>query len=270
MLKRLLTAGSAAAVGTLLASLVLANPAYAISGPFGWQSHSWCPNPRGTLGSPASCTAIQNGFATGDASFDPAQVSINGSGFADLLMNSAGTASGAFNTGGQETFSASITGNTLSEKIKLPCSGSPAKIDNWPAFWLVTTGSWPAGGEIDVMEGLHGTPQWHYHYLNKQGVHASLGGTYTGTNGCGAVTYKIVWDSGSNPRINFYAGGTRQATVAGSCTGLPAPCTATDGTLVATGPMYLINDYENDNGTESGPLVNGVTMEVQSMTGTKN
>ena len=120
------------------------------------------------------------------------------------------------------------------------------------------------------MEGLHGTPQWHYQYLNKQGVHASLGGTYTGTSGCGVETYKIVWNSGTNPHINFYAGGTRQATVAGNCTGLPAPCTPTDGTLVPTGPMYLINDYENDNGTESGPLVNGVTMEVQSMTGTRN
>jgi hypothetical protein len=260
-----------AAVLVVLAALAAAVPALAVTAPFTWQSHTWCPNLRGTLGFPASCSAAQDGFAAGDASFDPAQVSVDGSGNVNLAMNAAGTVSGAFNTGGQETFSASSAGNSVSERIKLPCTGTPARIDNWPAFWLATTGSWPAGGEIDVMEGLHGVPEWHYHYLNKQGVHASVGGTYPNTTGCGtAVTYEVIWYSSGTPRVTFYAAGTLEAIVAGSCAGLPSPCFATDGTPVATGPMYLLNDYENDNGTESGPLVDGVSMQVQAMTGTHN
>jgi hypothetical protein len=158
----------------------------------------------------------------------------------------------------------------ISERIFLPCSGTPAKIDNWPAFWLVTTTP-NVDIEIDVMEGLHGLPAWHYHYLNAQGANAVLGGSYPNTTGCGTeVTYKIIWITGAVPHVNFYAAGTRQATVAGNCAGLPVPCFATDGTPVATGPMYAVNDYENDNGTESGPLVNGVSMQVRSFTGTRN
>jgi hypothetical protein len=258
------------AAGTASAVTVAGQTAQAVTAPFSWQGHTWCPDLRGTYGSPPGCDEIQRAFVNpADAEFNPAQVSMNGSGYVELAMNSAGTESGAFTTGGEETFSASPGGNSIYSEISLPCTSS--QIDNWPAFWLVTTGSWPAGGEIDALEGLHGKPRFNYHYLDKSGVSQTLSGAWTDTNGCGAHYYRINWYSGSDPRIDFYAGSTRVGTFAGSCTGLPSPCTATDdGTPIATGPMYAIFDYENDNGTESGPLVNGVSMEVQSFHGTHN
>jgi hypothetical protein len=272
--RQLLNFGSVLA-GVAALSLC-ASPVFALSAPFTWQSNSWCPNLRGTYGYPATCGATQAGFASADATFNPTQVTTDANGYVDLTMNSTGTTSGSFNTGGQETYSASASGNSISEEIGgsgsgggIPCSGSPTKIDNWPAYWMVTTGTWPAGGEIDVFEGLHGNATWNYHYSNASGVSSQVGGTY-GTNNCTApVTYKAVWYSGTNPRIDFYANGTHYGTVTKNCSGLPTPCTAIN-VPVATGPMYLINDYENDNGTESGPLVNSVSMDVESFSGTHN
>lgn len=43
---------------------------------------------------------------------------------------------------------------TISARMKLPVG-----IGYWPAFWLLGYGSWPATGEIDVMENI-GDPGW--------------------------------------------------------------------------------------------------------------
>jgi beta-glucanase (GH16 family) len=43
---------------------------------------------------------------------------------------------------------------TISARMKLPVG-----IGYWPAFWLLGYGSWPATGEIDVMENI-GDPSW--------------------------------------------------------------------------------------------------------------
>ena len=101
-----------------------------------------------------------------------------------LKMNAAATETGAFNTQTYETFSAPAT---ISEQINLPCNVC-GQIENWPAFWLVTTGSWPAGGEIDVMEGLHGYAAWHYHYLNSSGASSQVGGAVSGSPTYGGPT----------------------------------------------------------------------------------
>lgn len=47
-----------------------------------------------------------------------------------------------------------IAHGTISARMKLP-----AGIGYWPAFWLLGYGSWPATGEIDVMENI-GDPSW--------------------------------------------------------------------------------------------------------------
>lgn len=47
-----------------------------------------------------------------------------------------------------------IAHGTISARMKLPVG-----IGYWPAFWLLGYGSWPATGEIDVMENI-GDPSW--------------------------------------------------------------------------------------------------------------
>ena len=38
---------------------------------------------------------------------------------------------------------------------------APTGQGSWPAFWLTARGSWPQGGEIDIMEQINGTGQTH-------------------------------------------------------------------------------------------------------------
>jgi len=70
-----------------------------------------------------------------------------------MKTNSTARETGLFTTQTHEKWRAPVM---ISEEINLFCNAS-GKIETWPAFWLVTGSSWPAGGEIDVMEGLHGT-----------------------------------------------------------------------------------------------------------------
>ena len=35
----------------------------------------------------------------------------------------------------------------------------PTGLGTWPAFWLTGTGSWPQGGEVDIMEQVNGVMQ---------------------------------------------------------------------------------------------------------------
>ena len=135
----------------------------------------------------------------------------------------------------------------VSEQITLPCDGS-GNIDNWPAFWLDTTGTWPAGGEIDVVEGLHGKAAWHYHYLSAAGVSSQIGGAVTGFSGCGTHTYEAVWTSSA---ITFVYDGVQVGQVTSAKIGVP----------IATGPMYMVNDYAASP-TEGGPTAGGVSMKV--------
>lgn len=121
--------------------------------------------------------------------------------------------SGMVTTNGKYQFSYGY----VEARIWVPGNG---KIDQWPSFW--TDGqSWPADGEIDVLEGLGGDACAHYHvgaYPNGEGSCAS--GTWTG----GWHTYGADWEPGS---LKFYYDGK---------------LIWTDTSSIGSSPQYLIAD----------------------------
>jgi hypothetical protein len=228
---------------TSLLCIFLASAAAAaapVSAPFTWENQKWCPTYWGGDG----CDAVQTtGYSS--AAFSPSQVS-ESSNQISLTMNSTETQTGAFNSAPYEVFDAPAT---FSESINLPCNSSK-QIENWPQVWLTTTGSWPAGGEIDVVEGLSGVPYWHYHYDNASGVSSQVGGKLSGFNGCGSHSYTVHWTSSS---ITFYYDGKQAGEVTPAEIGVP----------IAPGPMQLINDYAASS-EYGGPITGGVSMKVTS------
>ena len=159
--------GTIVAISTVArATIALFSPAKAdtsVSAPFTWQGVTWCPSYRESAG----CGKAQKNGTGSSAAFYPSQVVQAGSSDSiSLKMDQSASRTGALNTQRSETWNGPAR---LSEQINLPCNGF-GKIENWPAFWLVTTGSWPAGEEIDVMGGLNGSAASHYHYLSRSGA----------------------------------------------------------------------------------------------------
>jgi beta-glucanase (GH16 family) len=119
-------------------------------------------------------------------------------------------------------------------RIYLP--GVSGLAANWAAFW--TDGqSWPADGEMDIMETLNGHACYHFH-SNGGGPGACAGGDYTGWH-----TFGAEWDA--NQVLYFYDG-VKVGTIASGITGMP---------------MYLI--LENSlSGAYGGPSVIPATVQV--------
>lgn len=227
---------------TFLARSAQALPAQSrqISAPFSWQGKKWCPS----YGSYDGCNTVQSPSQY-TVSFAPSQVSESGSSIL-LTMNHSATSSGAINTYGEETWTPPAT---FTATITLSCNAS-GQIENWPAFWAVgTTGSWPAQGEIDILEGLGGKATWTYHYANASGQNAQVGGAPAG-NWCGTHTYAADWQSSS---ISFIWDGKKVGQVTNSQIGVP----------IASDPMYAIFDY-GANPSYGGPTVGGATMKISS------
>jgi len=234
----------AATVTGITTPFAPADASTTVSAPFTWEGASWCPNYYGSKYG-GTCGAPTLSGTGSSAAFYPSQVIYSGSSSPIYLqMNARHTETGAFNTQTQETWSAPAE---LSEQISLPCNNS-SQVENWPAFWLVTTGAWPAGGEIDVMEGLNGAVQWHYHYLTASGADGSVGGPVPGFTGCGTHTYAVNWTTSA---ITIYYDGTQVATVTPAEIGVP----------IASGPMFVVNDYAASS-QYGGPTVGNVSMEV--------
>lgn len=62
-------------------------------------------------------------------------------------------------------------------EARLLLAGHSGLIDNWPALWADGLGTWPATGENDIVEGLHGHAAYHFHYRDDHGVDQGPGGS---------------------------------------------------------------------------------------------
>ncbi|QHW30930.1 family 16 glycosylhydrolase [Paenibacillus rhizovicinus] len=172
------------------------------------------------------------------AAYDPAQVSVGGGSLSLATVSKPvtvnGTAypyrSGLINSNGHKQF----TYGAFEARIYLPASGAGV-IANWPAFW--TDGqNWPTDGEMDIMEGISGQAQYHFHSPSG-GPGGSASGDFTGWH-----TYGADWESGS---VNYYYDGALVGTISSGIT---------------SSPMYLILDYAI--GMYGGPTLVPATMKV--------
>ena len=149
---------------------------------------------------------------------DPAQVSV-ANGELDLTaIQKTETCGGVTQpyTSGMVTTNGhfNFTYGYMEARVWLPGS---AGVADWPAFWLIGP-SWPASGEIDVMEGLGGLVQAHLHASSSSMGPLTGTGTFTG----GWHTFGANWQPGS---ITFYYDGISIGTFT---------------SLVPSAPMYLI------------------------------
>jgi len=139
----------------------------------------------------------------------------------------------AYATGGASTGGWNFTYGYAEARINLPADAS-GRIANFPAFWINgvanDTGAWPAGGEIDVVEGLESHVNcWHYHW-GTSSAPQQAGGCPTTTlvpslaSPAGWHTYGAEWAPGV---VRFFYDGV----LVGSVT-----------TGVVSGPMYLVLD----------------------------
>jgi beta-glucanase (GH16 family) len=75
-------------------------------------------------------------------------------------------------------------------------------IYNWPAWWTACAADWPAGGEIDIAEGLSGTLTCNYH---------SAAGDFNGPEPGPAGAWSNSWHTygmlrGPNSIVFYYDG----------------------------------------------------------------
>ena len=169
--------------------------------------------------------------------YDPAEVAVTGGSLHLTAVGSPCTVRGAtypyrsgmVNSDGKAQFSYGY----FEARIFLP--GSGGSIYNWPAFW--TDGqSWPADGEMDVMEGLSGQACWHFHSP------AGGPGGCSGANFTGWHTYGADWEPGS---VTYYYDGVPVGRIT---------------TGITSAPMYMILNYAVEQPT-GGPTSPG-TMQV--------
>jgi hypothetical protein len=77
-------------------------------------------------------------------------------------------------------------------EVYLPAESS-GKIADWPAFWMLgnPSSNWPNIGEIDLVEGLGGSGEYHFHYGLVGTSGEGPGGN--GENGPGWHTFGVDW-----------------------------------------------------------------------------
>lgn len=117
----------------------------------------------------------------------------------------------------------------LEARVFLPGTGST--VNNWPAFWSDGQ-SWPANGEIDVVEGLGGQTAYH--------VHTNAGGPGKTVNvGPGWHTFAAAWDGIT---MSFYYDGVN---------------VGSEPYSTGNAPQYILFD-NSSSASVGGPTVPGV------------
>lgn len=153
----------------------------------------WCPT-HITKSLPGGCFRIEPSTAGRNrtVAFDPARVRVRGGNVVFTIRRDPYAADGI-------TYpyrSGSVNGKLkqaygygmFTVRAQIPCNAR-GRIEDWPAIWVTgTTGPWPLHGEIDILEGLGGRAEWHYHYLNADGQAASVGAAVPG-DWCGWHTF---------------------------------------------------------------------------------
>ena len=146
---------------------------------------------------------------------DPAQVSVS-NGELDLTSiqksETCGGVTQPYTSGMVTTHGLyNFTYGYAEARIWMPGSGS--SISEWPAFW--TDGqSWPTDGENDIVEGLGGQAQAHFHDASGTDGPLTGKGAFTG----GWHTFGADWEPGS---VTYYYDGVKIGTFTNGITGAP-------------------------------------------------
>lgn len=176
---------------------------------------------------------------------DPAQVTETGgilslAAVARSCRASNGTsyryASGLINTHNTFTF----TYGYLEARIFIPADSAGVPV-NFPAFWADGVGTWPASGELDVMEVLKSCgPGLGFHFHSSVGT---FGGCASHMTQSGWHTFGARWQPGS---VAYYYDGQSVGQVSSGITGAP---------------MYLLLNNSIDP-TYGGATLTPATMQV--------
>jgi beta-glucanase (GH16 family) len=138
----------------------------------GWGNGEW---ENYTNGANAS---IQNGTLVIEARMKPG-AALGNCGMTSTRMNSAGKRS--FQYGRMEA------------RLSIPMGQGL-----WPAFWMMgNSGSWPANGEIDIMEHISNENRTHGYIHWDNGGHQQTGGSIVNNSPGSFHVYAIEWDASS-------------------------------------------------------------------------